>query len=264
MGEQADRTVLWQGLDQPDTLPIRLVLAPDASAFARLNRGRLPAWGVGLAIPAARTIIVRADAPDPMAALRHELAHLALHAAVQGRVRLPLWFLEGYAVVAAGEWDRLEALRLNLAVVRGRVGDFRSLDAALRETPNEAATAYALAGAAVLYAARQHPSASLNPLVQRLAAGEGFEGALRATTGMTLGRFERAWQQDLRRRYGVLTWLAAGGGWALFAILVVALAGWRRRRDRPRRAALDEGWVIPPEDPAPEGPPSLDQDRAPG
>jgi len=218
------------------------MIAPDAATFAKVSRSRVPSWGVGLAIPGGRAVVVRADAPDPQVALRHELAHLALHDAV--RVRLPLWFDEGYAVVAAGEWDRMEALRLNLAVVRGAVGDLRTLDAALRRSEPEAATAYALAGSAVLLLARSNPAQSLDALFAKLGAGTGFEEAVGITTGYTLGTFERAWRKDLRRRFGLLVWLAAGGGWAILGVMVLVLARWRRRRDAPRRAALDQGWEV--------------------
>jgi hypothetical protein len=248
MGERADQAIAWPGLGRREPLPMRVVIAPDDAAFARISRGRLPGWGVGLALPSVRTIVVRADAADPMAALRHELAHLALHGAIKGRARVPLWFDEGYAVVAAQEWDRFDALQVNLAVARGAVGDFRTLDAALRRGPGEAETAYALAGSAVLYLARLHPAGTLDALVSRLERGDAFEAAVLATTGRPMGRFESAWVRDVRARYGLLVWLVAGGGWALLGLAVIALAGLRRRRDRPRRLALDEGWDIPVED----------------
>ena len=248
LAEQADRAVDWPGIGRRQPGPIRLMVAPDAKSFASVARGRVPEWGVALAIPGGRAIVVRADAPDPQVALRHELAHLALHEAVRGRV--PLWFDEGYAVVAAGEWDRMESLRLNLAVVRGAVGDLRTLDAALRQSAGEAATAYALAGSAVLLLARSNPAQSLDALFAKLGAGTGFEDALGITTGYTLGTFERAWQKDLRKRYGWFVWLAAGGGWSVLAIVVLVLARMRRKRDAPRRAALDEGWDVS-EDEAP-------------
>lgn len=245
LGERADRPAVWPGLGRREPGPLRLVVAPDEAALGRVSRGRIPAWGVGLALPGARTIVVRADAPDPYAALRHELAHLALHDAV--RVRVPLWFDEGYAVVAAGEWDRLDALKLNWVVIRGAVGDLRMLDAALRQTEAEAATAYALSGSSVTHLARLNPTGTLEPLLGRLARGEPFDSAVIATTGLTLSGFERSWQRDLRRRFGGLVWLSAGGGWLVVALVVLGAARWRRRRDLPRRQALDEGWVIPPE-----------------
>lgn len=242
LAEQADRPVTWPGIGRRTPGPIRLLVVPDSGGFVRVAPGRVPAWGVGLAIPGGRAIVVRADAPDPAGALRHELAHLALHEAVRGRV--PLWFDEGYAVVAAGEWDRIEALRLNLAVVRGAIGDLRSLDAALRLSQAEAATAYALAGSAVLLLARSNPGQSLDALMTKLEAGTGFAEAVGITTGYSLETFERAWRAHLRREYGWFVWLVAGGGWAVLGIVVLVLARWRRRRDAPRRAALDQGWVV--------------------
>ena len=261
LAEQADRPLDWPGIGRRGSGPIQLMVAPDAEAFTRVSRGRVPRWGVGLAIPGGRAIVVRADAPDPHEVLRHELAHLALHDAI--RVRVPLWFDEGYAVVAAGEWDRLESLRLNLAVVRGAVGDLTSLDAALRQSEAEAATAYALAGSAVLLLARSNPGQSLDALVRKLEGGTAFGEAVAITTGYTLGTFERAWQKDLRNRYGWLVWLFAGGGWAILGVLVLVLARWRRKRDAPRRAALDTGWDVT-EDEAPvrnETPQPIDPER---
>lgn len=242
LAELADRAVDWPGIGRRQPGPMRLIVVPDAEALGQIARGRAPSWGVALAMPGGRMVAVRADAPDPVMALRHELAHLALHDAVRGRV--PLWFDEGYAVVAAGEWDRMESLRLNLAVVRGAVGDLRTLDAALRQSEAEAATAYALAGSAVLLLARSTPGQSLHALFERLGAGTGFEEAIGITTGYTLGTFERAWQKDLRTRYGWFVWLVAGGGWAILGVVVLVLARLRRKRDAPRRAALDTGWVV--------------------
>jgi hypothetical protein len=247
LAEEADRAVVWPGIGRRAPGPIRLMIAPDAVAFAKVSGGRVPAWGVGLAMPGGRAIVIRADAPDPLVALRHELAHLALHEAV--RVRVPLWFDEGYAVVAAGEWDRMEALRLNLAVVRGGVGDLRTLDAALRQSEAEAATAYALAGSAVLLLARSNPAQSLDALFAKLGTGTGFEEAVGITTGYTLGTFERAWQKDLRRQYGWFVWLVAGGGWTILGVVVLVTARWRRKRDAPRRAALDAGWDVTEDEP---------------
>ena len=51
------------------------------------------------------------------------------------------------------------------------------------------------------------------------AAGEGFDAALLASTGSTLGRFELEWQRDVRKRYGILVWAMAGGFGASAAAL---------------------------------------------
>ncbi len=245
LAELADRPADWPGLGRLAPGPIRLVVVPDARRLDSLTRGRAPHWGAAVALPADRTIVIRADGGDLHRTLRHELAHLALHQRVP--VRVPLWFDEGYAGWAAAEWERLGVLDLNLAVARGALPGFRGLDGALRASENTADAAYALAYSAVSELARRNPSGSLGPLLQRLQAGEDFDEAVLATTGMTVDRFEEAWQRSVRHRYGLVTWLLAGGGWLLVAVAVLVLVHFRRRADRPRRAALDEGWVIDPE-----------------
>src|SRR6185437_14417842 len=97
----------WLGLGRVDAGPLVLVLAKDRAEFARWSRGRVPSWGAGATFPGSRVVLIRLDAGDPYQTLRHELAHVVLHHAVTGRV--PLWFDEGYAVVAAQENGRFAA-----------------------------------------------------------------------------------------------------------------------------------------------------------
>jgi peptidase MA superfamily protein len=255
LAEQARQAENWYGLGLRTPGPLTLIVVRGTGGAERVLHAPVPAWGAGFAVPGARTVVVRADAGDPVGILRHELAHLALHDAV--RVRVPLWFDEGYAAVAAGEWDRLEALRLNLTVARGTVPGFFELDRALRASASDAEAAYALAASAVVMLARRNPERSLAPLLAKLESGEGFDAAVLATTGSPLGRFELEWQKDVRRRYGLLVWVMAGGLWTLVAMAVLAAVWLRRRRDRPRRAALDQGWVVEVEE---DGPPPLDQE----
>jgi len=210
-----------------------------------LTSGRAPSWGAAVAEPGERTILLRADQPDLPRTLRHELAHLALHEAVS--VRVPLWFDEGYAAWAAGEWERFAGLELNLAVVRGAIPSLTALDGALRGSASTADAAYALAASAVTELARRNPTGTLTPLLQRLEHGEGFDQAVLATTGLTTDRFEDVWRRAVRRRYTWRQWLIAGGGWSVAGVLVLWLVRRRRRVDRARRAALDIGWVVEPE-----------------
>lgn len=254
LARRAGSPAEWPGLGRRDLGPLRLIIVPDGRRLDSLSSGRAPSWGVGVAVPGLRTILLRADQGNLYTTLRHELAHLALHQAVD--VRVPLWFNEGYASWAAGEWDRLGALELNLAVVRGTVPDLRSLDGALRGSATTADAAYALAASAVTELARRNPSGSLTPLLGKLAAGEDFEAGVLATTGLTLEQFDVEWRRRVKRQYSLATWLLAGGGWGIFALLLWALVRFRRRADRARRAALDQGWEIAPED---AGTPKLDR-----
>lgn len=242
LAERAARSTDWPGLGRRTPGPLRLIIVPDGRYLDSLTSGRAPPWGAAVAVPGSRTILLRADQGDLYRTLRHELAHLALHQAVS--VRLPLWFDEGYATWAAGEWDRLDVLDLNLAVVRGAVPELRALDGALRGSAGSADAAYALAASAVTELARRNPSGSLEPLLARLTAGEDFDASVLATTGLTVSQFGTEWRRTVRKRYSLVTWLLAGGGWGILALALWALVRARRKAELPRRAALDEGWEV--------------------
>ena len=249
LADAADRAPPFPGVGPLPDRPIRLILAPTRARFDSVTRGRLPSWSDGAAFPERGTVVLlSAGPPDRLSsALRHELAHLAL----RWRVRhpLPLWFEEGYAAVAAGEWDRLDALRLNWQVARGVQLDLDELDRALRSEEADAATAYALATTAVLLLDRWGGPRGLEPLIEQLAADPTFDAALRDSYHMTEGDFELRWQRDVGARYGWLGWASAVGlFWAVLALGLAWLVWQRRRRDRTRRALLDEGWVLPEDD----------------
>ncbi len=245
LAREADRITEWPGLGRRAPEPLRLIVVRDGRVLDSLTSGGAPEWGAAVALPSTRTIVLRADLQDLTRTLRHELAHLALHQEIG--VRVPLWFDEGYAAWGAGEWDRLGGLELNLAVVRGAIPSFTELNGALRGSASAADAAYALAVSAVTELARRNPTETLEPLLQRLESGTAFEAAVLATTGLTLDRFEESWQQSVRRRYSLGTWLIAGGGWLVVAAVVLGLLRFRRRADRARREALDEGWEVEPE-----------------
>jgi hypothetical protein len=146
----------------------------------------------------------------------------------------------------------MEGLELNLAVAAGRVPSLEELDTMLRGSASAADLAYALAASAVAAVAERPAPGGLAPLLRRLAEGESFDSALVASTGLSVDRFEAEWQRSIKRRYSLLTWLVAGGMWTLVAFSLAGLLWYRRQRDVPRRAALDQGWIVPSEAPAPE------------
>lgn len=246
LGQAADQPHDWPGLGRVDAGELTVAVAPDQATFARWSRGQAPPWGAGLMVPGARFILVRLDGGDPYQTLRHELAHVVLHRKVT--VRVPLWFDEGYASYASGEYGRMATLRLNLAVAAGRIPDLRALDALLRGNVGEAETGYALAASAVADLARRNPSHRLEPIMERLAGGMGFDEAVRTTTGLDIDQFDEAWHRRVRQEYNWIMWLATGGAWLIMTLVLSWAAASRRRREAPRRAQLDVGWSLPPDD----------------
>ena len=245
LAEFAHAVPPWPGLPPLDPFPVQLFVTRSRARFDSITRGRLPGWSGAVAFPATNTIVLLVQG-DPRPTLRHELAHLALHRAVPG---VPLWFSEGYAALAAGEWDRLDALELSWALVSGTLPGFEGLTRELRSGPSGARAAYALATTAVLFLQRLGNEHGLGPLLAAVRTERDFERGLRRAHLVTLAQFEALWHRDLRRRYG---WLRLVTSFTLFWALVAGLVGlvwWRRRRrDRVRRAALDEGWIVAADD----------------
>jgi hypothetical protein len=249
LADAADRAGPFPGLGPLPDRPITLILAPTRARFDSITRGRLPAWSDGAAFPDPGVVVLlSARAPDRLrAALRHELAHLVLRWRV-GRVP-PRWFEEGYASVAAREWDRFDALRVNWTLARGRRVSLVDLNRALTGDERDVGGAYALATTAVLLLERWGGARGLEPLLANARTASTFDAALRVTHGVTEDDFETRWQADLRARYGWLAWGAAGGlFWTAAAVLLVWLVRRRRRRDRARRAGLDAGPIVAGDD----------------
>jgi Peptidase MA superfamily len=249
LAAEAARATPFPGIGPLPDRPIRLIVADTRARYDSLTEARLPTWSEGAAFPDLDTIVLLCEAPSDClhGTLRHELAHLALTWRVGHP--LPLWFQEGYAALAAGQWSDLDALQLNWQVARGALPNLDELDQTLRGDRVDAGTAYALAMTAVALLQRWGGSGGLERLIDNLARGGSFDAALRATYHVTEGDFERRWQRDVGRRYGWVAWASSVGlFWAVIAVLLVWLVRVRRRRDRVRRAALDEGWTVSGED----------------
>jgi hypothetical protein len=240
---QAPLPALPSGLPRPGVIAY---LAPDEAAFVGLA-GRLPDWGAGFAIPSERTLVIplyasgRTSVGGRTAVLRHEWAHLGLHDQLAG-LRVPRWFDEGYATWAEGGFDASEGWRLRLLLALGRAPPLDSLALDWPADRSSAEVAYLLSASAVAYLIEESGERGIAALLERWRESGSFEGALRATYGVTSGQLEEDWRRWVRRRFGWLLALSSSVAvWLVLGSLVVALALRRRRRDRERMARLRAG-----------------------
>ena len=258
-------------VDLPVPGPIEVHLVRDAADLERVapaGRGA-PRWAIGVAYPDLGIISVamrRGAVPvDPLGTLRHELAHIALGAAIGDRA--PHWLHEGFAYQHSGEWswERTETLA-GMAWFGGIV----SLDELDRTFPAEespANRAYAESYDFVGYLSRRGrwedkaDDGDRWPF-RRFLTEVGRTGDLDAAAKIAFGRplnelFEE-WRTDLTTRYMLVPIGLFGLAiWILCAILL-ALA-WRRRRGQNRRriaqweaderaqdAAIAPSYAMPP------------------
>ena len=231
----------FPGLPRPGQR-VLIAIAPDQRRFREWAGAGAPEWGAALAFPDSRRIVMQgqsasSDAGDPLAVLRHELAHLALHEYLGDLP--PRWFDEGYASYAARELTRNELLATNFALALRGMPTFDELDDRFTEGATSAQAAYALAYRAVDDMASIDTSHGLTLLFEHWKASGSLDRAVRAAYGMTLLTFERDWQQRTRRRYGGLALFSDLTLASIIVLLIITpLYLARRRRDRRRMAAL--------------------------
>jgi hypothetical protein len=228
-------------------LTIRVARGPEDMVRLAPRNNPPPPYAVGVAYPSLGLIILSVVSPDSwfppdeVAVLTHELSHVALHRAVDGRP-LPLWFVEGLATYQAGE-HRLSRVRtLWEAAVSG---DVLSLDVVSRHFPNRPQAvnlAYAQSADLVRHLLQSTADHSrLAHLLAQVAGGVGFEQALLSAYRIDLPFLEREWRQGLSERFRVLPLVLTGtalwGGIALLAVVAFA----RRRQQNKEKLA---GWEV--------------------
>ncbi|HUP21177.1 MAG TPA: hypothetical protein VM778_14670 [Gemmatimonadota bacterium] len=221
----------------PDTFHVWI--APSEAAFREMTGGRSPDWGLAVAFPALRRIVLRSPRltgstnVDPAVVLRHELNHLYLAAAAgPGADEIPRWFNEGFAALYADEWRWVAPYRLAWARITRSLPPLTELDEGF---PAVAAPelAYVQSMAAVRSLHERGGAEGMRALLLRLRNGATFDAALRETFGLTLDQFYADWESELGREYG---WTVAVADernlWVILAVIVVVMFVWRRRSIR--------------------------------
>lgn len=235
-------------LPVPRAISVQLVRnASDLAAVAPSGRGA-PAWAVGVAYPDLGVISVAtrrgAELIDPHATLRHELAHVALGAALGPRA--PRWLHEGFAYQHAGEWSWERAETLAGMAWLGGIIPLAELDRTFPAEELPANRAYAESYDFVGYLSRRGRWADTSDdgdrwpfrrFLREIGQGIDLDTAAVRAFGTPLRELFEEWRSDLGNRYlfapvGLLGLLV----WVLCALLL-GLAWWRRRRQNRRRLA---------------------------
>jgi hypothetical protein len=240
----------------PDTLPSNVVavLAHTPLAFDELTGGVVPEWRAGVAIPALGMLVIpTGEGPrvldgEGRRTLRHEWAHLGLHAYLED-LRAPRWFDEGYAQWASGGFEVAEAWRLRVLLAFGRAPAMDSLELRWPAGREQARVAYLLAASAVTYLLERSGERGLALFLDRWRQERSFDRALRLTFGVTPGQFEEDWKRHVRRRYGWVFVLSHSVVfWMLLALVLLFMVRTRRRSNREKMARIRA--TEPPDDPA--------------
>jgi hypothetical protein len=241
-----------QGLPVPSRVELRLVRdARDLAHAAPPGRGA-PTWAAGVAYPDLGVVVVAlardGNALDPIATASHEMAHLALGAALTGDRpadddHVPRWLHEGFAWQHSTDADDGRATTLFGMAWFGSVIPLAELDTGFPAEELPAGRAYAESYDFVEFLSERgrwddgSDKGDRDPfrrLLRYLAHGDTIDRAAIRAYGRPMAALFEEWRGDLKQRYmwlpvelfGLLLWLVAA------VLLVLA---WRRRRRQSRR-----------------------------
>ena len=253
LAADADSELASIAADLPD-LPVpqhvRVQLVRDASSLASVapaGRGA-PSWSIGVAYPDLGIVSValrrNGQVANASSTLRHELAHLALGAAIGDRA--PHWLHEGFAYQHSGEWswDRTETLA-GMAWFGGIV-PLEQLDQSFPAEEAPANRAYAESYDFVGYLSRRGrwddgaDQGNRWPFRQWLRAigqGKSLDEASIKAFGKPLHALFDEWRESLSDRYLLAPIGLIGLAVWILCALLLTLGFLRRRRSNRRRMA---------------------------
>ncbi len=239
-------------LPQPEHVEIRLVRTSADLARAAPPGYRVPEWAAGVAFPREGVVAVATrrgpDSIDVHRVVAHELAHMALGAALGGRA--PRWLDEGFAYLHSSDFSAKRLRTLTGMAWSGRVIPLGAIDGHFPRGEDEASRAYAQSYDFVAYLALRghHPGIDgagdrwpFQHFLARVAGGTSLRDAAVDAYGAPLGALFDEWYETLRDRYFFApAGLVGLGIWALAALLLVVGYIRRRRQNRARLRLWEE------------------------
>ena len=241
-----------RGLPKPTTIEIRLVKQASSMQAAAPDGAGVPTWAAGVAFPTRGLVIVAMRRASHDLNIRntttHELAHMALGAALRGNA--PRWLDEGFAYLHSSDfsWERTRTLT-GMAWSGDRYFLYE-LEHRFPPGENAAGKAYAQAYDFVAYLAKRgryvdgDDDGNREPFRQflvQMSDGRGLDNASIKAFGVPFEMLESEWWESVRKKYmwsliGMFTLFV----WCVGALLLM-VAWWKRRRQNKRRLAQ---WAI--------------------
>ena len=256
IAERAPRTLAaiaadLDGLPRPALVEIRVVV--DTSEIAAVApHPNIPEWAVGVAFARQGIVIVAVrrggEMLDVLDTVDHELAHMALGAALGGRA--PRWLDEGFAYVHSSDWSFARFRTLVGMAWSGNTIPLSELSRSFPAAEQSAHRAYAQSYDFVAFLAKRgrYPDPDddgdrypFRQFLAEVASGKSTSEAALEAFGTRLSDLYDEWRRQLRSRYLMVPAELFGlGVWCFGALLLIIAYIRRRVQNRATLARWDE------------------------
>ena len=245
------RTILveareWTGLP-PNSAPLRIEWVAGREELQQALGHPTPRWFAAVAIPSQRRIVIATEIAGSReqlrVTLRHELMHLAMADLDRSaRSRLPAWFHEGCAQVFAGDiYLRDQNSSVGWLLTADELPPLSEFKDGFPKDSFGAAVGYHLGNGFVERLVRVHGLPSLQEVLKQVAAGDDFDTALIAVTGLGVISHEKELRDEISGLSGMSTniYRRIFLGLSVFIIISFPIVRANRRR---RRRQLELLW----------------------
>jgi len=216
-------------------------LVLNTKSFQRNFAGRLPDWGVGVAMPGGRHIALDyTRLPAVGRGVREVFLHEMVHALlfqVAGQTWLPTWFHEGCAMYYSGEWRFYDTVSL---VLDGQVPSLDHLQGRFPTPVGLADRAYRTSLLAINRLRDQYGDDVVGELLVASRRTGAFSLAFREVTSVGLGDFTEDFASTMNLRLGWAIMLTRWPTLFVLMSLVFAVGAARKIINTRRRLAAME------------------------
>lgn len=237
--EQEGPRILGELVPAEVSLDTITCLILNTESFQRNFAGRLPDWGVGVAMPGGRFIALDyARLPAVGRGAREVFLHEMVHALlfqVAGETWLPTWFHEGCAMYYSGEWQFYDTVSL---VLDGQVPSLNHLQGRFPTPAGLADRAYRTSLLAINRLRDQYGENVVGDLLAASRSRGSFALAFKDVTGVGMSDFTDDFASTMNLRLG---WLIMLTRWpTLFVLMALIFAAGAIRKIINTRRRLAE------------------------
>lgn len=182
--------------------PVQIFLANTEKTYRSIVGRNFPKWSEGLAVPSSQIIVIKTtnDSSDPRKTVIHELTHILLNGAVNGKP-IPRWFNEGLAIFYSDEKEFASSSLVSKALITNSIIPLADIDEVLTFHTSKAQLAYQESYLAVIFLIEKFGIEGIKKIVQALASAENPDQAFLKTIGMDLLDFDLAWYKHIKQKF---------------------------------------------------------------
>lgn len=239
LAHNADRIAagISDTLGFPLTQQVEVVLVPTLEDFKKAYPAEapMPRWAVGAAYPEKnRIVLLLGTRSDLGKTFCHELHHILLGKAFNGKERVPRWLDEGLAMLQADEWSLSRLSTMTTAVLKGSLIPMDRLVVSFPAELWNAELAYCQSFYFISFLKGKFGDDAFRRFFRQYSMHKDFHAAIRSVYRCSWEAMEQQWLDYLKLRFSWIP-LITSTSTLWFGATLLFLAGYLRKKRKSRQ-----------------------------